>query len=125
MLLTNQTGNLQIKCVFQQGTPLREYVIIQTANGRVAIFRIPEPVFDFFVRAKIPVCEPETVPPGNLIGQNLLCVFEADLGTEEPIPFVVTESETDGAISIIQLTNEAYNFLRTIGVPVCFLTTEN
>ncbi|MGE5605832.1 MAG: hypothetical protein ACM3YE_09090, partial [Bacteroidota bacterium] len=125
MLLNNQVSNIRVKCVFQQGTPLREYVIIQSENGRIAIYRISEPVFDFFVRAKVPVCEPVTVPPGNLTGQNLLCVFKADLGAEETIPFVVTEGETDETVSIIQLTDEAYDFLRTIGIPVCFLSNEN
>lgn len=120
MVQNNQSGNLQIRCVFQQGTPLREYVIIQSEN-RVAILRISESVFDFFVRAGIPVCEPVTVPPGQLAGQNLLCVFQADLGAQEPVPFVVAENETEATISIIQLNNEAYDFLRTIGVPVCFL----
>lgn len=116
----NQSGNLQIKCVFQQGTPLREYVIVQSEN-RVTILRISESIFDFFVRAGIPVCEPVTVPPGKLAGQNLLCVFQADLGAQEPIPFVVAESETEGIVSIIQLNNEAYDFLSIIGVPVCLL----
>jgi len=125
MLSNNQTGNLRIKCVFQQGTPLREYVIIQSENGRIAILRIPESVFDFFVRAKIPVCQPIMVPPGELTGENLLCVFKADLGTEKPIPFVVTENEANGTVSIIQLTGEAYDFLRRVGVPVCLLINGN
>ncbi len=116
----NQSGNLQIICVFQQGTPLREYVIVQSEN-RIAIFRISESVFDFFIRAGIPVCEPLMVPPGKLADQNLLCVFQADLGTQEPIPFVVAESKTEETISIIQLNNETYDFFRTIGVPVCLI----
>lgn len=123
MSLNNHVDNLQIKCVFQQGTPLREYVIIQS-DEKITIFRISESLFDFFVRAGIPVCEPLTVPPGNLTGQNLLCVFKADLGTGEPIPFVVTESESDGTVAIIQLTVEVYDFLITIGVPVCLLINE-
>lgn len=126
MLQNNQTDNLRIQCVFQQGTPLREYVIVQSENrNRIAILRISEAVFDFFVSAGIPVCELITVPPGNLAGQNLLCVFQADLGTQEPIPFVVAQSEMTGEISIIQLINEVYEFLRTIGIPVCLLMNAN
>lgn len=124
MSLNNLVVHLQIKCVFQQGTPLREYVIIQS-DGKIEIFRISESLFDFFVRAGIPVCEPVTVPPGHLTGQNLLCVFTADLGTEEPVPFVLTENESDGTVSIIQLTVEAYDFLIIIGVPECLLTNGN
>lgn len=124
MLPNNQTDNLQIWCVFQQGTPLREFVIVQSGN-RTAIFQISEAIFDFFVSAGIPVCEPVMVPPGNLAGQNLLCVFQADLGTQEPIPFVVAQSATSREISIIQITNEVYEFLRKIGVPVCLLMNTN
>lgn len=120
MLQNNQTDHLQILCVFQQGTPLREFVIIQSGN-RIAIIRISEAVFDFLVSAGIHVCEPVMVPPGNLAGENLLCVFQADLGTQEPIPFVVTQNEATGEISIIQITREVSEFLRTIGVPVCIL----
>ncbi len=126
MSLNNQTDNLRILCVFQQGTPLREYVIVQYENkNRIAIFRISESVFDFFVRAAVPVCDPIMVPPGQLEGQTLLCVFLADLGTQEPIPFVVTQSETGRTTSIIQVTSEVYEFFRTIGVPVCLLLNGN
>ncbi len=34
MLFNDQTGHIRIKCVFQQGTPLREYVIIQSEKGK-------------------------------------------------------------------------------------------
>lgn len=126
MLQKNHTGKFQIQCVFQQGTPLREYVILQSEKKhQIAILRISEAVFDFFVSAGIPVCEPVTVPPGSLVGQNLLCIFQADLGAQEPVPFVVVQTETNKEISILQIIEEAYGFFSTIGVPVCLLTNQN
>lgn len=122
MLTNSQNNNVQVRCVFQQGTPLREYVIIQFEDGdRVEILQISEEVFDFLVSAGIPVCEPVMVPPGSLTGQNLLCVFRADLGTQTPIPFVVTRKETTGEVSIIQITDAVYDFFRAIDIPVCLL----
>ena len=52
-------------CLFQLGTPPQPYVVVEDAiSGEVAIVRTSQEVYDFFLAARIPVCEPVMDPPG-------------------------------------------------------------
>lgn len=110
---------ITINCIFQLGTPLKEYAIItNTQTGRIAIIQLSEEVFDFFVSASIPICEPVTIPPGSLNNQTILGIFTFNLGTEEPANYVITRDNTSGEFSIFQIPVEAYEFFQAIGIPV-------
>lgn len=108
-----------INCIFQLGTPLREFAIItNTRTGRIAIIEVSEEVFDFLVSASIHICEPTTIPPGSLNNQTILGIFTFNIGTEEPAHYVVTQDNTSGEFSILQIPVEAYEFFQAIGIPV-------
>lgn len=114
------TSNLIVQCVFQLGTPLQPFVVVQSPlTGRVAVVRISAELFDFFVSAGIPVCEPTTVPPGTLAGQEILCVFSMFIGAQEPIPFAIVQNPQTGEVTIVQISQAAFDFFRSLGVPVC------
>jgi hypothetical protein len=118
--MNTETVTITINCVFQLGTPLREFAVItNTQTGRIAIVEVSEEVFDFLVSAAVPICEPASIPPGSLLHQTLLCLFTFDLGTEEPATYVVTEDNSSGEFSILQIPAEAFEFFQSIGIPVC------
>lgn len=111
------TDTLRVRCIFQLGTPPQPYAVVQeTGTNRTAVVRITPELFDFLEGAGIEICQPVSVPPGSLIGRDVLCVFRMFIGAQEPIPYAVTE---DGDISIIQITDAAFAFFSFLGVPTC------
>lgn len=115
-----QVPNIVVRCVFQLGTPLQPYAIVEdVATSRVSVVQITNEVFEFLVEAQIPLCEPVTVPPGSLEDQIIRCVFRIFIGAQEPVPFAVVEDEKNRQFGIVEITEPVFEFFRLVGVSSC------
>lgn len=118
--MSSKPLGLQVRCLFELGTPPQPFAVVQnTTTGRFEVVQISREVFDFFLAAGIPICEPVTVPPGSLVDVSVVCVFEIFIGAQNLIRFAVGEEIETGEIVVVQIPLAVFNFYRSQGVPLC------
>ncbi len=94
------------------------------STEQIVIIQISETVFNELLTAGISVCEPTTAPPASLAGLVLHCVFQANIGTQEPVSYVVAEDEKTEEVTIVQISQTLFDFFRSIGIPLCRIIRE-
>ncbi|MGE5605669.1 MAG: hypothetical protein ACM3YE_08265 [Bacteroidota bacterium] len=120
MACSDPSANIVVHCIFLLGTPPRQFAVMEKEDSeQIIIQRVSETVFSELQNAGIPLCEPVAAPPASLAGLSLHCVFQANIGAQEPVSYVVAEDEVAETVTIVQISTTLYSFLRQIGISSC------
>jgi hypothetical protein len=112
------SGN--VRCLFQVGTPLKPYAVVEESlTHDLIIVQINAEIYDFFLSGGSPVCEPTMIPPTELASLNAICVFQIFIGAENAISFAVVEASSSNELLIVQISEANFCFFKSLGVHVC------